>query len=208
MAETAAVARSPIPPAGPVGFAAGWEISLARVEAPVTLADCTPLAKVLVRAAAGGAVAGELDVPFGAARRVGTGPLVVGSGPSEWLLVGSPGAAGRLVDRWANVADDSLVTVVDVTSGRAALRLTGPPAGELLAKVCALDLGAATHGSAFRSSLAKVVTDIVRDDVAGAPSYLLLCDRSFGRYLAEALFDAGREYGIAVTGLDVEDETS
>lgn len=206
MADTAAVARSPIPPAGPVGFSVGWEISLARVEAPVTLGDWTPLAKVLVRAAPGGAVAAALGAPFGAARRDDTGTLIVGSGPGEWLLLGPPGGAAHLVERWANVADDDLVTVIDVTSGRAILRLTGAPAGPLLAKVCALDLAAAADGSAVRSSVAKVVTEIVRDDVAGWPSYLLLCDRSFGSYLADALLDAGQEFGIAVTGLDVEDE--
>jgi len=206
VAETTAVARSPIPPAPPVGFVAGWEISLARVEAPLSLVDCTPLGKVLVRADAAGAVAGGLATPLGAARRDGTGTLTVGSGPGEWLLLAAPGTAPGLVDRWRARADDGLVTVVDVTSGRAALRLTGPAAAETLAKVCALDLARAADGSAFRSSVAKVVTEIVRDDRTGTPSYLLLCDRSFGRYLAEALLDAGAEFGVAVTGLTVEDE--
>jgi len=206
VAETAAVARSPIPPAPPVGFFAGWEISLARVEAPLTLADSTPLAKVLVRAAPGGAVAGALDTPFGGARRNGAGTLTVGSGPGEWLLLGAPGAGPGLVDRWGSVGDDGLVTVVDVTSGRAALRLTGGAAAAVLAKVCALDLAAAADRSAFRSSVAEVVTQVVRDDRGGTPSYLFVCDRSFGRYLADALLDAGGEFGIAMTGLNVEDE--
>ena len=206
MAEIAAVARSPIPPAPPVGFLAGWEVSLARVEAPLTLADCTPLAKVLVRAEPGGAVAAALGTPFGTARRDDAGTLTVGSGPGEWLLLAAPGAAPGLVDRWRPVADDGLVTALDVTSGRAALRLTGPTAAAALAKVCAIDLAAATAGSAFRSSVAKVVTEIVRDDRPGTPSYLLLCDRSFGRYLAEALLDAGAEFGIAPTGLNAEDQ--
>lgn len=205
MADTVAVARSPIPPAAPVGFLAGWEVSVARVEAPVTLADWTPLAKVLVRAVPGGALAGALGAPFGAARRHETGTLIVGSGPGEWLLLGPPGTADALVERWGRVADDGLTSVIDVTSGRAAIHLTGAPAAALLAKVCALDLAAAPDGTAFRSSVAKVVTEIVRDDRGGAPSYLLLCDRSFGRYLADALLDAGREFGIAATGLDGED---
>jgi heterotetrameric sarcosine oxidase gamma subunit len=202
VAETAAVARSPIPPAPPVGFFAGWEISLARVEAPLTLADVTPLAKVLVRAAPGGGVAGALGTPFGAARREGAGTLTVGSGPGEWLLLGAPGAGPSLVERWRAVGDEGLVTVVDVTSGRAALRLTGEAAPAALAKVCAIDLAAAADRSAVRSSVANVVTQVVRDDRHETPSYLLICDRSYGRYLAEALLDAGGEFGIAMTGLN------
>jgi heterotetrameric sarcosine oxidase gamma subunit len=206
VAETTAVARSPIPPAPPVGFFAGWEISLARVEAPLTLADCTPLAKVLVRAEPGGGVADRLATPHGAARRDGAGTLILGSGPGEWLLLAAPGAAPGLVDRWRAAAGDDLVTVLDVTSGRVALRLTGPAAAEVLAKVCALDLARAPDGSAYRSSVAKAVTEIVRDDRPGTPSYLLLCDRSFGRYLAEALLDTGTEFGIAITGFNAEDK--
>jgi heterotetrameric sarcosine oxidase gamma subunit len=204
--DIAPVARSPIPVAAPVGVSAGWEISLARVKAPLTLVDSTPLAKVLVRAEPGGALSGRLDTPLGRTRRVDAGTLAVGSGPGEWLLLAAPGGAPGLVDRWRAVPDDDLVTVVDVTSGRAALRLSGAAAAAALAKVCAIDLARAADGSAFRTSVAKVVTEVVRDDRNGAPSYLLICDRSFGRYLAEALLDAGAEFGIACTGLDVEDE--
>ena len=204
MAETVTVARSPIRPIGPVGVRAGWEVSLARAVAPVNLVDSTPLAKVLVRVAPGGAVAGLLDTPFGTARRDSAGFLIVGSGPGEWLLLGPPDTAAWLVDEWSAVADDEFVTVIDVTSGRAALRLTGSPSASLLAKVCALDLTPAAHGSAFRSSVAKVTSQIVRDDQGASPSYLLLCDRSFGSYLADALLDAGREFGIAMAGFDVE----
>jgi heterotetrameric sarcosine oxidase gamma subunit len=170
------------------------------------LADWTPLAKVLVQAAPKGAVACALATPFGTARRDARS-LIVGSGPSEWLVLAAPGTARRVAEQWGTVPDDGLATVVDVTSGRVALRLTGVPTTALLAKICALDLSAAADGSAFRSSVAKVAALIVRDDRGGPPSYLLVFDRSFGRYLAEVLLDAGQEFGMAMTGLDVEDES-
>ena len=44
--------------------------------------------------------------------------------------------------------------------------------------------------------MAKLVTDIVRDDQGGVLSYLLHCERSSGTYLFEALVDAGTEFGI------------
>ncbi len=67
--------------------------------------------------------------------------------------------------------------------------------------------------TALRTSVARLVTEIVRHDVVQLPtvgepgrtaasrSYLLLWDRSAGQYLFDALLDACREYGIDVEGL-------
>jgi heterotetrameric sarcosine oxidase gamma subunit len=95
------------------------------------------------------------------------------------------------------------VSVIDVTHGRALVRLTGADAARLLSKVCAINFADAVtpNGSAFRSSVAKVATDIIRDDVGEQRSYLLHCERSSGQYLFDALLDAGVEFGIDVDGL-------
>jgi hypothetical protein len=53
---------------------------------------------------------------------------------------------------------------------------------------------------AFRSSAAKVVTDVVRDDFDGTRLYLLHCERSSGQYLFEVLVDAGVEFGLEIAG--------
>ena len=203
MAERTVLARGPVAPGTPAAVVAGWVVSVRRGDGPLTLADWTPLAKVLIRAAPGGQVAQALGVPFGRAERDGDGTLVVGSGPGEWLLLAAPGGAPALVEHWQGVADDGLVSVVDVTSGRALVCLTGDRSPDLLAKVCALDLGRAPDGAAFRGSVAGVVTEIVRID---ARFYLLACDRSFGRYFFDALLDAGREFSIAITGFTQEGE--
>lgn len=202
VAERAPLARSPITPAPPVGVVGGWEVSAQRSVAALRLVDWTPLAKVLVRAEAGSAAARALGVPFGRAARDPEGTLVVGSGPGEWTLLGRPGTAAALVARWEARASDELVTVVDLTSAQALLRLTGTEGPRLLAKVCAIDLddAAAPNGTAFRSSVAEVVTDVVRDDLSGERSYLLHCDRSYGQYLFDALLDAGGEFAIDVDG--------
>jgi glycine cleavage system aminomethyltransferase T len=49
--------------------------------------------------------------------------------------------------------------------------------------------------------VARLATDLVRDDVAGVRSYLLHCERSSGQHLFDSLLDAGREFGIEVDGL-------
>jgi heterotetrameric sarcosine oxidase gamma subunit len=206
---TGLIARSPVRPASPAVLA-GWQVTGRASAADLTLTDVTPLAKVLVRAPHDGEVARLLAVPFGRAARDSAGDLVTGSGPGEWLVLGpaggQPALAQRLAQLTAPAAAAELVTVLDLTHARALLRLTGLAAAGVLAKVCAIDLaGAVTpDGTAFRSSVARVVTDVVRDDAerteGRVPSYLLHCERSYGQYLFDAVLDAGAEYGIDTDG--------
>jgi heterotetrameric sarcosine oxidase gamma subunit len=105
----------------------------------------------------------------------------------------------------ADSAPEEFVSVVDLTHGRALMRITGPDAADLLARLCGADLhdDMAPDGAALRSAVAGVATDIVRDDVydgAGVPSYLLHCERSSGQYLFGALVSAGESLGIGVDG--------
>jgi heterotetrameric sarcosine oxidase gamma subunit len=196
------VARSPIAPAPPVTVEHGWEISARRSGADLRIMDCNPLAKVLVLASTDGKLARTLGVPFGRSARDEHGTLVVGSGPGEWLLLAPPGANAAVIRRVEEVPDEGLVSVFDATHGRALMRVTGARAPDLLAKVCGIDLSeeVTPDGAAFRSSVAKLVTDVVRDDRDGERSYLLHCERSSGQYLFDALLDAGDEFGIEVEG--------
>ena len=208
------VSRSPIAPAPPVRVEAGWEVSGCRSEAALTITDCTPLAKVHLRAPWNGAMAKALGVPFGRADRDGASPdgrwLVVGSGPGEWHVLAPPGAAAAVTDWLATVAADAagdeFVSMTDLTHGRALARVTGPEAAGLLARLCGADLqdDMAPDGAALRSGVAGVATDIIRDDTvidgAGVPSYLLHCERSSGQYLFSALVSAGGPLGIGVDG--------
>ena len=54
------VSSSPIAPAPPVRVEAGWEVSGGRSDAALTITDCTPLAKVHLRAPWNGAMAKAL----------------------------------------------------------------------------------------------------------------------------------------------------
>ena len=199
------VARSPIAPAPPVRVEAGWEVSGCRSDAALTITDCTPLAKVHVRAPWNGAMAKALGVPFGRASRDG-GSLLVGSGPGEWLVLAPPGSAeqvaARLTETAAGSAPEEFVSVIDLTHGRALVRVTGEQAPDLLALLCGVDLAGdmTPDGAAFRSSVAGVATDVIRDDVAGLRSYLLHCERSSGQYLFGSLVTAGEPFGIGVAG--------
>ena len=205
------MARSPITPAPPEAVVAGWAVSERRSAAALTLTDHTPLAKVAVKASWGGAMAEILGVPFGRAARQSwdvdgavVGVLLNGVGPGEWLVLAAPGqqdTAGDRLEKSAARADE-LVTVVDVTHGRATVRLTGARSRDLLAKECGLDLAdtVVPDAAASRSMVAGVAVDLIRDDRAGTRSYLVLCERSSGQYLFDALLDAGREFGAEADG--------
>ena len=196
------IARSSIVPAPPVAIVDGWEVSQRRSTAALTLSDHTPLAKVLVHADPAGPYAGAAAVGFGRAARVDGDLLEVGSGVAEWLLLGPVGSAGALMDRARSRASTDFVSVIDLTHGRAMMRLTGGDAAAVLSKLCGVDLADAVtpNFTAFRSWVAKVVTDVVRDDLDATPSYLLHCERSSGQYLFDVLRDAGAEYGLDITG--------
>jgi heterotetrameric sarcosine oxidase gamma subunit len=205
------VARSPVMPAPPVVVRTGWEVSGRRANVTgagaLTLTDCTPLTMVQLRAPVDGEFAALLGVPFGRAARDPDGALVVGSGPGEWLLLAAPGQAGALepmLEEAAARAPGESVTWVDLTHGRALFRLYGSPVARVLAKVCGIDWsdGITPDGAAFRTSVAALATDVIRDDVGGTPSYLLHCERSSGQYLFDALLAAGAEFAIEIDGFD------
>ena len=153
------------------------------------LTDESAMTKTIVRAAADSAAAAGLGVEFGASRRVGS-TLVCGSRPDEWLVLGDPAPALDGLDRSGHV------TVMDLTHGRALLRLTTEHAPSVLEKVCSLDFSDSMtpDGAVTTASVAKVICDLIRDEVGGTPSYLIACDRSLGDWLVGALLDACDEF--------------
>lgn len=207
MAEV--IARSPVRPVQPA-VVAGWEVTGRRSTAGLTLTDLTPLAKTGVRSRFDGALAQALGVPFGRAARDGSRALVIGSGPGEWLVLGPAGEGPALRHRLEEIAGQAsgqeAGTVLDLTHGRALMRLTGTSAATALAKLCGIDLAdpSTPDGAAFRSSVARLATDVIRDDQESSagpvPSYLLHCERSYGQYLFDALLEAGAEFGIDIDG--------
>lgn len=206
-AEAAVVARSPVAAAPPTVIVAGWEVSARRSDAALRLLDCTALAKVQLRGTPGGAIERALGVAHGQAVRDDADRLKVGSAPGEWLVLSPPGTS-EAAARWLlEVAEQAreFHAVVDLTHGRALFRLTGDAAAATLSKLCAVDLtAAAPDGAAFRSAVARLPTDVVRDDRDRTPSYLLACDWSYGRYLFDVVLDAGGEFGIDVAGFAAE----
>ncbi len=131
-----------------------------------------------------GLIAERLGVGFGAAATAGDGSLVCGVRPGEWLLLG-----GSLPS--APVPAEAVT--VDMTHGLAMFRLSGPGAPEVLAAVCSIDTTEAMmpDGAVCGASVARVACTLLRNDTADERSYVILSQRSSGRYLFDAVRDAG-----------------
>ena len=135
-------------------------------------------------------------------------------GPDEWLVVAGANAdatdaadadaadatdaadaaalAARLRENLAGQAH----SLVDLTGGLVALRLSGPRVRDLLAKGCTLDFHprVCKAGQCAQTGLAKASVLIATLDEA--PTFELFVRASFADYLALWLDRAGREYGL------------
>ncbi|MEO2170770.1 MAG: hypothetical protein ABGY25_03590 [Acidimicrobiales bacterium] len=170
---------------------------LTSPDGSVTVADAASTTKVQVRAAADTAAAAALGVSYGRSQRRPDGTLVCGTRPDEWTIYGAAGQAAAIS---ATVPTDGFVTVIDITHGRAMLRISGSNATSALNKICNLDLGdeLTPNGAVFSASVGSVGCDLVRDDQGGQTSFLIGCERSFGRFLFVAVVDACTEFGVQV----------
>lgn len=177
------VFRSSIAPAGPATGA-------------LRPADESAATKMVVRADPDSAAAAHLGVAFASSRAIGDA-LVVGQRPGEWQVLGPAAAVAAVID---GLDVPGHLSVVDLTHGRALIRLTGRDAPRALEKVCSIDWSDAMtpDGAAVSASVAKVTCDIVRRDRDGSRSYLLSCDRSLGQYLFDVLLDACGEFDVGI----------
>ena len=164
-------------------------------DAPLTLSDISSTAKTILRAGSDTDASLRIGVAFGASRTEGD-VLVIGQRPGEWILLGPVAAIRVLVD---GLDRSGHVSLVDHTHSRALFRLTGATAISTLEKMCNLDWSdqMTPDGAAVSAPVAGVTCDVVRNDLVGARSYLIACDRSFGQYLFDAILDSGEEFGIS-----------
>jgi len=171
-----------------VGFAD--RSSLAKFE---VLAPAEQLAGILSRA-------GAPALGLGTAARTGTTwwcPVT----PARALVLAEPADAAAMREALMQAAEGESATVVDITSGLAAMSLLGPGARELLARFCAIDVRPAVAPPAsFRPG-----------SIARTPGYLLierdeallaLVGWALGAYLWDLVADAAAHLGGGPVGAD------
>ena len=115
--------------------------------------------------------------------------IAICTAPDQWLVV-QPGDDGGLLARLAAAVGECGL-LIDVSGSRVAFRVAGAGAREVLAKCVPID----PHPRAMRvgdaaATVAAHVPVLIRQ-VDDAPTYELICVRSFAGSLQRRLADAG-----------------
>jgi heterotetrameric sarcosine oxidase gamma subunit len=127
------------------------------------------------------------------------GALLLWSGPDQFLVV-SPRGSGSAMER-ARLAFAGMASLSEQSDGRSLLKIAGPRARDMLAKVCSLDLHPAVFpaGAAAATSIDHTSVNLWRGaDTSGEAVFHLLVFATFAESLWHTLLDSGAEYGIAI----------
>lgn len=108
------------------------------------------------------------------------------------------------LERLKSKPAESLLTLSDITHGRAAICLCGAHAADALPKLCALNFANVKFPDCYaaQTSLAKVRTLIMRIDAGQVPAYYLVVDRSLADYVWKVVYDATQEWGGVILSQD------
>lgn len=164
----------------------------------VAVIDLSTMTKLLIRYRRElTAVPDAFDITLGQSTRTGKTLTAVPARGHLWIFTDDSATSALDEARQRLGAAERGARVFDMSHAKALLRLTGTAARELMYRLTAINLEDefVPDGSALTTSVARVVTDVIRDDQAGERSYLLQCDRPYGRYLVESVLAAGEAWG-------------
>jgi sarcosine oxidase subunit gamma len=130
---------------------------------------------------------------------------------NEGLVLGDMEQRGRNVERLTRALQDTeepseppTRILVPRQHGQAWFRVTGREMAAAMAKLCAVDLRPAYFHNlqVAQTSVARLNTIVIRDDLIDIPAVHLLSDVASAGYLWECILDAGAEHDMRVIGLD------
>jgi heterotetrameric sarcosine oxidase gamma subunit len=144
------------------------------------------------------------SAPAGPQAIEANGALLVWSGPDQFLVLSARG--GNSTMERARLAFAGMASLSEQSDGRSLIRISGPRARDLLAKVCSLDLHPAVFpvGTAAATSIDHTPVNLWHGADNGAENgnseatFYLLVFASFAESLWHTLLDSGAEYGIAI----------
>lgn len=143
------------------------------------------------------------EIPDEARWTPGKAGAVVWSGPGQWLVIAD---AMSGIARPMTAALDGSAAIIDQSSSRLMVRLSGCEVRRCLAKVIGLDLHPAIFavGHAALTDLAHVPVHLWRlPDAEGHAVYILAAPRSYGGSVWHALVAAAAEYGVDARPLEL-----
>jgi heterotetrameric sarcosine oxidase gamma subunit len=152
-------------------FAAAEDLALLRLQLVATDRDAVRVAE----AALGHAL------PETGAVVDGKGYRVAARAPGDWLLIAGAGETAALRETLETALAGTTAALTPATESLAALRLTGPARGRVLARGTTLDLGTLAPGRCAATRFAAVAVLLVPETDA----MLLFADRSQAVYLRD-----------------------
>jgi sarcosine oxidase subunit gamma len=138
-----------------------------------------------------------LDLPMGPKRVSKNGIALIGTAPGQWLAVAESKEA-RALPAMLGVALKGLATVVELSDGKAVLRISGPRARDTLAKGCSLDLNPRVFKPGSAATTPVALIDCVIWQVDEAPTYDLAVPTSYAESFWSWLTASAAEYGYTV----------
>lgn len=112
----------------------------------------------------------------------------LGLGPDEWLLVGPTDTGPEIAARLTGKLSAHHASVVDVSSNRVALDISGPCALALFASLTSFDMATLTPGRCAQTMLAKA--QVIMQSGTDPETVRVFVRTSFARYLADVIVDA------------------
>jgi sarcosine oxidase subunit gamma len=138
-----------------------------------------------------------LDLPMEPKRVSKNGFALIGTALGQWLAVAESKEA-RALPAMLAVALKGLATVVDLSDGKALLRISGPRARDTLAKGCSLDLNPLVFKPGSAGTTPVALIDCVIWQVDETPTYDLAIPTSFAESFCSWLTASAAEYGYTV----------
>ena len=130
--------------------------------------------------------------------------LVAQLTPDEFFVLTPPDAEKEITTTLEAeiAAQDTFVSIIDQTSGLVGFSISGPESTGMMRKLCTLSFNSKDFPDLHvaQSSFAKIRTTILRHGRGTSPAFELFADRSYGKYLWDAILDAGREFSIQPVG--------
>ncbi len=194
-------ARAAANAAGEVALEAGVTLSEHRHCGQLTLRGDS--SKQAFRTAVKKALNVDLPIDFGTAAGSAKSVQLLCQGPDEWLVVTPSGGGDKALKSLATATRTQHAAVVDVSESRTVIRVSGPRAGDVLAKGCAVDLHPRAFGpgrlaETLLASAHVIIHQVAADDDGDGAAFDVYVHRSFAEYLWTWLEDAGGEYGVRV----------
>ena len=172
--------------------------------AGVALTQCRPRSIVQLNGAPeSGVLAEALGVPEAdvtANRAFHAGSVwYAWNGPGQWLAESAERRPGALIEHVETALRSHGVSTTDLSHARTVVKVSGPAATDLLAKLCPIDVEAMHTGGSAATLAGPFSVQVVKSQER---EYRLYVFRSFGLAMWEMLHDEAAEFGGAVVATE------